>query len=188
MRIGIYCNKDNINNVIELFQDMFPTHKTCVEREITENSFITTQAYKIVKYDFENPEYYNYDVCSLENFKKKHPFVKGDIVKWSDYEEPYKIIGINGKGQEVKFEIVDEDGWSAWVKSCKLSYYDNPEKELTDKDIILNSFRNIKSLIKDKKRRGMDREELSDKEILDFVLTMVDDTVYYIENNVKDII
>ena len=190
MYIGIYCNEKNINDVITVFQDMFPKHKVSIKNnECAEYSFITTNhLYKIIKCDFDNPNDYNYDVCTLEEFRKKNPFVKGDIVRWHDYNEPYKILGIRGKGQVVNYEIIDEDGYVTQTLSKNLDYYDKPIKDITHKDIIMNCLRNIKSLSEYKEFKGQDFSDLTNKDIFDWIKDIADDAINYINNNVKDMI
>ena len=183
MRIGIYCNKENKNDIIALFREMFPKHRICVDDNITDGSFITTTTnYKIVMYDFANPERYEYEVITIDEFYKRYPFVKGDIVRWHDYDDPYKIIAIRGLYQKVSYEIMANDGcvYTTYVES--LSYYNKNVSDITDKDIIVKNFKNIISLIKDKKYNGEDYSDWSVRDIMDFVCEISENALSYIKN------
>lgn len=188
MRLGVYCTKENVNEVVELFQKLFPTHKTCVDDNVTDGDFITTpqSGYKIVKYNLPNPLSFNYDVFTLEEFYEKYPFVEGDIVQIYDWEEKYKIIGIRGLRQEITYEVVDEIGYTRWMKPDNIKYYDNKEINLTDKDIIMNSYRALISLCKNKTYYGQDFSDWTNDAILDLASEIAENALEYIREHTRE--
>ena len=188
MRLGIYCTKENVNAVVELFQQLFPQHKNCVDDNIIDGDFITTppSVYKIVKYNLPNPGSFNYEVFTLDEFYKKYPFVVGDIVQVYDLEEPHRVIGIRGLRQEITYEVVDDTGYVINLPANVLKYFNNQDAKMTDKDIIMNSYQSLISLCKNKTYNGQDFSDWTNDAILDWVCEIAENTLEYIREHTSE--
>ena len=188
MRLGIYCTKENVDKVVELFQKLFPNHKTCVDDNVTDGDFITTppSVYKIVKYNLPNPGSFNYEVVTLDEFYKKYPFVVGDIVQLYDCEEPHKVIGIRGLRQEITYEVVDDTGYVTHVPANIVKYFNNQEAKMTDKDIIMNSYHALISLCKNKTYCGQDFSDWTNDAILDLACEIAENALEYTREHINE--
>lgn len=191
MRIGVYCNSQNVTQVVQLFKTLFPEHSVLNVNNFCDGSFMTTNHKgEIIVLDKNNLPNNNtvYDIYTLEEFNTKYYHKKGDIVRWRDYDTKYKVIGVSGKYQRINYDLIDEEGYYQCVYWEQLTPYEDKNDIMSDKNLITSWFREIKYLASQKKFGDTIYDDNADKLTFDSITDIAKRALKYLSENVSDTI
>lgn len=190
MRIGVYCNSQNVTQVVQLFKTLFPEHSVLNVNNFCDGSFMTTNHKgEIIVLDKNNlPNNTTvYDIYTLEEFNTKYYHKKGDIVRWRDDDTTYKVTGISGKYQRINYDLIDEEGYYQRAYWDELTPYEDKNGVMTDKNLITSWFKDIKDLASQKKFGDTIYDNNTDKRIFDLIAEIADNALEYISEKVIEI-
>lgn len=190
MRIGVYCNSQNVTQVVQLFKTLFPEHSVLNFNKFCDGSFMTTNHKgEIVVLDKNNlPNNTTvYDIYTLEEFNTKYYYKKGDIVRWRDCDNRYKVIGVSGKFQRINYKLIDEEGLQQDAYWNELTPYEDKNGIMSDKNLITSWFKDIKDLASQKKFGDTIYDNNTDKRIFALITDIADNALEYISEYITEI-
>lgn len=150
-KLIIKGHKEYGKEIIDIFKMLGGISETITRADSHKYYYIDND--KSIKFTLEVPptHYFKY-----EDFVKKYPFKKGDMVLIPEYESPLRISDMSWNGHHIIYEVFTDEG--EWFDADELTPYNTDETNTDKKVHIVNE---IISLNIDDYFKGVNEVEIA---------------------------